>query len=143
LASLNSNPKYFDCFTLSMFRVENRVCLSHGVQVTGAACRTVMRIVLGVGDMVQRTGDGQAHVGYSMVGQSRGQVTPCVVCTVHEETRSAGFLIEPQNQGRRFVSGLDSKPLGRFLLVWPQNQWRRFLPIWSQNRWFRVFRFGP
>jgi hypothetical protein len=111
LASLNSNPEYFDCFTLSMFRVENRVCLSHGVQVTGAACRTVMRIVLGVGDMVQRTGDGQAHVGYSMVGQSRGQVTPCVVCTVHEETRSAGFLIEPQNQGRRFVSGLASKPV--------------------------------
>jgi hypothetical protein len=29
-----------------------------------------------------------------------------VVCTVHVETRSAGFLIEPQNQGRRFVSGL-------------------------------------
>jgi hypothetical protein len=30
------------------------------------------------------------------------------------ETRSAGFLVEPQNQGRRFVSGLASKPLGRF-----------------------------
>jgi hypothetical protein len=26
------------------------------------------------------------------------------------EARSAGFLVEPQNQGRRFVSGLDSKP---------------------------------
>jgi hypothetical protein len=26
------------------------------------------------------------------------------------ETRSAGFLVEPQNQGRRFVSGLASKP---------------------------------
>jgi hypothetical protein len=25
------------------------------------------------------------------------------------ETRSAGFLVEPQNQGRRFVSGLASK----------------------------------
>jgi hypothetical protein len=27
----------------------------------------------------------------------------------------SGFLVEPQNQGRRFVSGLASKPLGRFL----------------------------
>jgi hypothetical protein len=25
-----------------------------------------------------------------------------------------GFLVEPQNQGRRFVSGLAPKPLGRF-----------------------------
>jgi hypothetical protein len=27
------------------------------------------------------------------------------------ETRSAGFLVEPQNQGRAFVSGLASKPV--------------------------------
>jgi hypothetical protein len=27
------------------------------------------------------------------------------------------FLVEPQNQGRRFVSGLASKPLGRFSSV--------------------------
>jgi hypothetical protein len=26
--------------------------------------------------------------------------------------RSADFLIEPQNQGRQFMSGLASKPLG-------------------------------
>ncbi len=46
---------------------------------------------------------------------------PCVVYTVHVETRSAGFLVEPQNQGRWFVSGLASKPLRRFSPVWPQN----------------------
>jgi hypothetical protein len=40
---------------------------------------------------------------------------PCVVCTVHVETRSAGFLVELQNQGQRFVGGLASKPLGRFV----------------------------
>jgi hypothetical protein len=51
-----------------------------------------------------------------MVGRSRGQVTLCAVYTVHVETRSAGFLVEPQNQGRRFVSGLASNPLGRFLI---------------------------
>jgi hypothetical protein len=54
-------------------------------------------------------------------------VSPCAVCTVQMETRSADFLVEPQNQGRRFVSGLASKPLGLFSPVWPQNQWRRFL----------------
>jgi hypothetical protein len=46
------------------------------------------------------------QVGYSVAGRLRGQVTSCVVCIVHVETRSAGFLVEPQNQGRRFVSGL-------------------------------------
>jgi hypothetical protein len=50
----------------------------------------------------------------------------CAVCTVHVEMRSAGFLVEPQNQGRRFVSGLASKPLGRFSPVWPQNWWLGF-----------------
>jgi hypothetical protein len=49
------------------------------------------------------------QVGYSVAGRSRGQVAPCAVCTVHVETRTAGFLVEPQNQGRQFVSGLASK----------------------------------
>jgi hypothetical protein len=39
-------------------------------------------------------------------------VTPCAVCTVHKETRSTGFLIEPQNGSTGF-------------LVEPQNQGRR------------------
>jgi hypothetical protein len=74
-----------------------------------------MRIVIGVGDLVQRTEDGQAQVGYSMGGRLRGQVTLCAVCTVHEEMRSVGFLVELQNQGRWFISGLASKPLGQFV----------------------------
>jgi hypothetical protein len=45
--------------------------------------------------------------------------TLCVVCTVHEETRSTGFL------------------------VWSQNQSQRFLLIWPQNRWLQVSQFGP
>jgi hypothetical protein len=44
---------------LSMFCLENRVCLSHGVQVAGATWCAAMRIVTGVGDLVQRTGDGR------------------------------------------------------------------------------------
>jgi hypothetical protein len=31
-------------------------------------------------------------------------------------------MVESQNQGRQFVSGLASKSLGRFSLVWPQNR---------------------
>jgi hypothetical protein len=56
------------------------------------------------------------QVVYSVAGQSRGRVAPCAVCSVHVEMRRAGFLVEPQNQGRRFVSGLASKPLGWFLI---------------------------
>jgi hypothetical protein len=48
-------------------------------------------------------------------------VTLCAVYTVHVETRSKSFLVESQNQGLRFVSGLASKPLGWFLPVWSQN----------------------
>jgi hypothetical protein len=49
-----------------------------------------------------------------MAGQSGGQVMLCAVCTVHKETRSTCFLVEPQNQGRR---------VSRF---WPQNRQLRF-----------------
>jgi hypothetical protein len=40
-----------------------------------------------------------AQVEYSVGGQSRGQVAPCAVYTVHVETRSVGSFVEPQNQG--------------------------------------------
>jgi hypothetical protein len=52
-----------------------------------------MRIEIGVGDLVQRTGDSQAQVGYSVVRQSRGWVKLCAVYTVHKEVRSVGFLV--------------------------------------------------
>jgi hypothetical protein len=35
-----------------------------------------------------------AQVGYSVAERSRGQVASCADCTVHVETRSAGFLVE-------------------------------------------------
>jgi hypothetical protein len=52
-----------------------------------------------------------AQVEYSVAGRLRGQVMPCAVCTIHVKMKSAGFLVEPQNQGRWFVSSLASKPL--------------------------------
>ena len=62
-----------------------------------------------------------ARVGYSVAGRSRGRVALCSVCTVHVETRSTGFLVENQNQGRWFVSDLASKPMVGFLTE-HQNQ---------------------
>jgi hypothetical protein len=56
------------------------------------------------------------QVGYSVAWRSRDRVVPCAVFTMHVEMRSADFLVERQNQGRRFVSGLASKPLGWFLI---------------------------
>jgi hypothetical protein len=45
----------------------------------------------------------------------------CAVCTMHVETRSVDFLVEPQNHGLQFVSGLASKPLGHVSQFRPQN----------------------
>jgi hypothetical protein len=39
--------------------LENHICFSHGVQVAGAAWCAATRIVAGVGDLVQRIGDGR------------------------------------------------------------------------------------
>jgi hypothetical protein len=54
---LNSRQFHF-VFLVSLFHLENRVCLSRGVQAAGAAWRAATRIVAGVEDLVQRTGDG-------------------------------------------------------------------------------------
>jgi hypothetical protein len=66
---------------LSILCGESRL-FSRGVHVTGVTWWAATRIVTGVGDQVQRTGDGQAQVGYSVARRSRGWVTLCAVCTV-------------------------------------------------------------
>jgi hypothetical protein len=50
------------------------------VQVAGAACRAVMRIMTGVGDLVQRTGDGRTGrvLGGRMIERSGD-----AVCGLH------------------------------------------------------------
>jgi hypothetical protein len=55
-------------FLLSLFRCENRVCLSRGAQVVGVAWCAVMRTIAGVGDLVQRTRDG--HTGRVFDGRA-------------------------------------------------------------------------
>jgi hypothetical protein len=82
-----------------------------------------------------------AQVGYSVARRSRSRVALCAICTVHVETRSAGFLVEPQNQGQRFVSGFASKPLGRFVSSLASKPLGRFLPVWAQNRWYDFLLF--
>jgi hypothetical protein len=55
------NPGHFGgSTTFILNHVENHVCLSRGVQVAGVALRAVTRIMAGIGDLVQRTGDDQA-----------------------------------------------------------------------------------
>jgi hypothetical protein len=73
------------CFLLSLFRSENHVCLSYGVQVVGAAWRAMMRIVAGVGDLVQRIGDGRT--GQILDGRviERSGGTVCSLHRAHGE----------------------------------------------------------
>jgi hypothetical protein len=55
-----------DVLSLS-FHLDNRVCLSHGVHVTGAVWRVATRIVGRVGELIQSTGD-VLQVRYSVAG---------------------------------------------------------------------------
>jgi hypothetical protein len=78
---LNSNPGQFQfIFLLSLFHLENRVCLSYGMQVAGVAWRATMRTVAGVGDLLQRIGDGRTGrvLGGRAVERSSG-----AVCGLH------------------------------------------------------------
>jgi hypothetical protein len=69
---------------LSLLRLENRVCLPHGVQMVGAAWRAVMRNMAGVGELVQRTGDGRTGrvPGGRMIRRSGD-----AVCGLHHRAR--------------------------------------------------------
>jgi hypothetical protein len=60
--------------------MENHVCLSRGVQMAGAAWRATMRIVAGVGDQVQRTGDDR--IGRVLDDQTIGRLGNAV-CGLH------------------------------------------------------------
>jgi hypothetical protein len=63
-----------------LFRLKNRVCLSRGVQVAHATWHAATRTVAGVGDLVQRTGDGRTGrvLGGQAIERSDG-----AVCGLH------------------------------------------------------------
>jgi hypothetical protein len=75
-----------------LFRLENRVCLSHGVHVASAAWHAAMRIVVGVGDLVQRIGDGRT--GDREVGWHRVRSAPC---TWRREHGFLGWALKPRS----------------------------------------------
>jgi hypothetical protein len=66
---------FYLCFVL-----ENRVYLSRGVQVVGVAWRAAMRTVAGVGDLVQRTGDGRTG---RVLGGRTVERSGSFVCGLH------------------------------------------------------------
>jgi hypothetical protein len=81
-----------------------------------------------------------AKVGYSVAGWSRGRVAPCAVCTWHVETRSAGFLVEPQNQGGGGFPGLGLKTGSSGLVIWASKSPRWFLGLGLKAMWASVCR---
>jgi hypothetical protein len=100
-----------------------------------------MRIVIGVGDLVQRTADG--HTCQVLGGRAIERLG-VAMCSLHRARgdKKRGFL--GQNQGRQFVSGLASKPLRRFSPIWLKTGGDGFLrfglkiggsgfPVWSSK----------
>jgi hypothetical protein len=86
------NPGYFHfVFLLSLFHLDNRVCLSCAVQVVGAAWHAATRMLAGVGDLVQRTGDGRTGrvLGGRAIERSGGAV--CGLHRAHGD-EERGFL---------------------------------------------------
>jgi hypothetical protein len=81
-----------------------------------------------------------AQVGYSVAGRSRGRVAPCAIYTGHVKTRSAGFLVEPQNQGGGGFPGLDLKTGSSGLVIWVSKSPRRFLGLGLKTKWASVCR---
>jgi hypothetical protein len=71
--------------------VENRVCLSYGVQVAGAARQEATRIMAGVGDLMQRIRDGR--IGRVLSGRAieRSGDAMCGLHRAHGD-EERGFL---------------------------------------------------
>jgi hypothetical protein len=69
---------------LSLFHLENRVYLSCGVQVAGAAWWAATSIVVGVGDLMKRIGDG--HTSRVLSGWAIERLGGAV-CGLHRVNR--------------------------------------------------------
>jgi hypothetical protein len=78
-------------FILSLFCLENHIWFSHGVQVAGAARRAATRIIAGVEDLLQRTGDGRT--GWVLSGRAieRSDGAVCGLHRAHGD-EERGFL---------------------------------------------------
>jgi hypothetical protein len=118
---------------LSLFHLENRICLSHGVQVVGAAWRAMMKIVTGVGDLMQKTGDGRTGrvLGGWAIERSGGAVCGLHRAREDEKHTFLGWASKPRSTvcewlglktTRTVFSGLASKPVAQVFRFGPQNR---------------------
>jgi hypothetical protein len=109
------------------------------VQVADATWRAAMRIVVGVGDLMQRIRDGRTSriLGGRMIGRSGD-----VICGLH---RAHGddervFLVEPQNQGGGGFPGLGLKTGMYGLVIWDSKSPRQFLGLCLKTKHVSVYR---
>jgi hypothetical protein len=79
------------CFSFIFVSFGESHLLSHGAQVVGAALHAAMRIVAGIGDLVQRTEDG--HTGWVLGGRTVER-SGGAVCGLHRARgdKERGFL---------------------------------------------------
>jgi hypothetical protein len=136
---------------LSLFRVKNHVCLSRVVQVEGVAWQAAMRIVVWVGDLVQRTGMVKHRSG-NRWPDDRAVRWCCVrstPCTSRRGVRVSWFSLKtkidglsvvwPQNHWDGF-SSLDLKTGSYGLVIWGSKSPRRFLGLGLKTKRVMVFR---
>jgi hypothetical protein len=134
----------FVYFTFIFVSFEESCLLVSWCAVAGAAWHTVMRIMVEVGDLVQRTQDGHTCwvLGGRAIERSGG-----AVCSLHRargdnKREFLGWASKPRSAiyhwfGLKTIEmvcqwfGL--KIIGTVFSVWSQNRWRRFLPVWPQN----------
>jgi hypothetical protein len=78
-------------YHLPLVRLENRVCLSIGMQMAGVAWLAAIRIVVGVGDLAQRIKNG--HIGRVLGGRAIER-SGNAVCDLHRARgdEERGFL---------------------------------------------------
>jgi hypothetical protein len=72
--------------------LENHIYLSHGVHVTGVSWHVATRIMAGVGDLLQRIGDGRTCqiLGGRVIKRSGGAVSGLHRARGDEERRFLG-----------------------------------------------------
>jgi hypothetical protein len=110
--------------------VENRVGLSCSVQVAVVACQTATRIMVGVGDLVQRTKDG--HTGPILGGRAIKRLVDAV-CDLH---RAQG-----DEEHEFFGSTSKSRStVCQWFVIKTTGTISNGLT--TKLRWWRVFRFG-
>jgi hypothetical protein len=145
---------------LPLYHLENHVCLSRGVQVADATWWAATRIVAGVGDLMQRIGDGRTDrvLGGRTIGRSGD-----AVCGLHRARGAQVSLLSlktkvnvlsvvwPQNHWDGFsrfglktggvgFPGLGLKTGSNNLVIWPSKLLRQFLDLGLKTKWAVICR---